>query len=261
MLCIDFGNSRKKAALVTETGVQQVFYFNEDQNLTDKLQEILKQTGETHCILSSVVNYTAEVDNFLQKNTHYHKLSHLSKLNFTTPVGAPSSIGADRLALACGAVHFYPKQNNLVISLGTCITYNFINQNHSFLGGSISPGLQLRFKSMNDYTALLPLITELPWPKIKSHEPSINGKTNQLPLIPLMGYDTKTNMLSGVVYGMAAEIDGIINSYKAKFDNFNPILTGGNTLNFAPLLQNKIFADPEFLFKGLYAIGTQNFNT
>jgi type III pantothenate kinase len=92
---------------------------------------------------------------------------------------------------------------------------------------------------MNYYTAKLPLI-----------KPDSN--------VPLIGYDTKTNMLSGAVLGMAHEIDGFINAYKSKYGNFNVLLTGGDTVFLASHLKNKIFADPDLIFKGLYAISEVN---
>ncbi|HMU72155.1 MAG TPA: type III pantothenate kinase, partial [Ferruginibacter sp.] len=135
--------------------------------------------------------------------------------------------------------HFFPGKNNLVIGLGSCITYNFINQYQQFLGGSISPGMEMRFKAMQHFTAKLPLVQK-DWN------------------YPLIGYDTKTNMQSGVIAGMAFEIDGFINAYAAKYGNFNAVLTGGDTTYFAGQLKNKIFADYNFLFKGLYALSETN---
>jgi type III pantothenate kinase len=123
--------------------------------------------------------------------------------------------------------------------LGTCITYNYVNPAHEFLGGSISPGMQMRFRSMHEYTALLPLV---------------EAENN----FPLIGYDTKTNLLSGVILGMAKEIDGIIDAYALKFNNFNVLLTGGDMAFFVPHLKNKIFADPYLIYKGLYAISEFN---
>jgi len=137
------------------------------------------------------------------------------------------------------AVDLFPLSNNLVIGLGTCITYNFINKNHEFLGGGISPGMEMRFKSLNTLTAKLPLIDK-DWN------------------FPLIGYDTKTNILSGVILGMAKEIDGIIDAYAEKYRNFNALLTGGDAPYFAYHLKSKIFADPQLIFKGLYAISEQN---
>jgi type III pantothenate kinase len=148
-------------------------------------------------------------------------------------------VGADRLAIAAAAVHLFPKQNNLAIGLGTCITFNFINQQHELIGGSISPGMEMRFKAMHQFTARLPLV---------------NGTWN----VPLIGYDTATNLQSGVVLGMAKEIDGIIELYAERFGNFNVLLTGGDLGIFGPHLKKKIFADPDLIFKGLYAISQSN---
>ena len=198
-------------------------------------------------LLSSVIEHDPGIEIILSEETKFHKLNSGSKLPFTTPVGKPETIGADRLALSAAAVYFYPQKNNLVIGLGSCITFNFINKYNSFLGGSISPGMEMRFKAMHDYTAKLPLI--------KPGPVSIGWN------FPLIGYDTRTNILSGVLFGIATEIDGVINLYKEKFNNFNVLLTGGDTVYFAHLLKNKIFADPGLIFKGLYAISEQNDDT
>jgi len=99
--------------------------------------------------------------------------------------------------------------------------------------------MRMRFKAMHDLTAKLPIV-EVDWN------------------FPLIGYDTRTNILSGVLQGMAAEIDGIIDEYKSKFEKFNVLLTGGDTANFVRHLKNKIFADPWLILKGLYAISKYN---
>jgi type III pantothenate kinase len=175
----------------------------------------------------------------LSANTAFHRLSSATKLNFTVPVSKPETVGADRLALIAAAVRYFPGKNNLVIGLGSCITYNFVNQYNAFLGGSISPGMEMRFRSMHEYTAKLPLV-QASW------------------TFPLTGYDTKTNIQSGVIEGMACEIDGIIGKYTERYGNFNAVLTGGNSPHFASQLKNKIFADHNFLFKGLYALSELN---
>ena len=236
-LCFDFGNTRLKAALFVDTDLQQVIVLPDES--FDSIKRLLDQFQPQKTILSSVIDHDLRIENLLTSTTSFHKLSHLTKLPFTTPVGKPETIGADRLALAAAAVNFFPGKNNLVIGLGTCVTYNFINSSHEFIGGAISPGLEMRLKSLNHYTAKLPLI-KADWN------------------VPLIGYDTNTNILSGVVIGMAKEIDGFVNSYDEKFGNFNVLLTGGDIGYLASHLKNKIFADPELIFKGLYAISEVN---
>ena len=236
-LCLDFGNTRKKAAVFQDDELKEVLTLPQDE--TDELQKIIRRIQPQKSILSSVVDHNPGVEELLTLNSKFHKLSHVTKLAFTTPVGKPETIGADRLAMTAAAIHFHPGKNNLVIGLGTCITYNFINKYHELVGGGISPGLEMRLKSLQYYTARLPLVA---------------ADSN----VPLIGYDTKTNILSGVVLGMAKEIDGFIASYRDRFRNFNVLLTGGDMVYLGSHLKNKIFADPDLIFKGLYAISEVN---
>ena len=236
-LCFDFGNTRKKVAMFQGKEQKEAIVLADDSPET--IQGLIDRYQPSRSILSSVVDHDPRVEEMLEKQTKFHKLSHLTKVSFTTPVGKPQTIGADRLALSAAAVLSYPDKNNLVIGLGTCVTYNFINKYHEFIGGAISPGLEMRIRSMNQYTARLPLV-----------KPDSN--------VPLMGYDTETNILSGVVLGMAKEIDGFIAAYREKYGNFNVLLTGGDIVYLGALIKNKIFADPDLIFKGLYAISELN---
>lgn len=236
-LCFDFGNTRLKAAVFENDIFKVELELADDSNET--IKKLLDQYKPQKSILSSVIKHNEEIETILSEQTSFHKLSHLTKVNFTTPVGKPESIGADRLALVAAAVHYFPKKNNLVVALGSCITYNFINQAHEFMGGGISPGMEMRFKSMNQHTTLLPLVQK-DWN------------------FPVIGYDTKTNLQSGVIAGITYEIGGFIDFYAQKYDNFNVVLTGGDAGYFARQLKNRIFADLNFLFKGLYALSETN---
>jgi len=236
-LCFDFGNTRKKVAVFLDANQKEAEILQDDS--VETIQTFIQQFKPEKTILSSVIDHNPLVDDLLEKNSKFHRLNHSTRLPFTTPVGKPETIGADRLALAAAAVYFYPTMNNLVIGLGTCITYNFINKYHEFLGGGISPGMEMRLKALNYYTAKLPLV------KADSN-------------VPLIGYDTATNITSGVVLGMAKELDGFIEAYQHKYRNFNVLLTGGDIVYLAPHLKSKIFADPDLIFKGLYAISEVN---
>ena len=236
-LCFDFGNTRKKVAVFHDDEMKEGIVLPDDA--LETIQSLIKKFQPAKSILSSVIEHNPAIEELLALNTKFHKLSHLTKVYFTTPVGKPESIGADRLALTAAAVHYYPDKNNFVIGLGTCITYNFINKYHEFVGGAISPGLEMRLKALNYYTARLPLV-----------EADAN--------VPLIGYDTNSNILSGVVLGMAKEIDGLIDAYRERYRNFNVLLTGGDIVYLASHLKSKIFADPDLIFKGLYAISEVN---
>ncbi len=236
-LCFDFGNTRLKVGVFNDGDLDEIRVL--ESGSPAEIEGIIADINPSKAILSSVIDHDPAIEQVLKDRCRFHKLAHDSKLNFTSPVGKPSTIGADRLALVAAAVHQYPGKNNLVIGLGTCITYNFVNKNREFIGGSISPGMEMRFRSLNHYTAKLPLV-EKDWN------------------FPLIGYDTRTNILSGVILGMAREIDGIIDDYLERYRNFNVVLTGGDGPYFVYHLKNKIFADPNFIFKGLYAISEEN---
>lgn len=236
-LCLDFGNTRLKYAIFEDSDLKIVNVLTSGSEA--ELSQLLEHYKPNKSILSSVINHEPQVEQLLSSKTRFHKLSILTRLPFKVPVKKPETMGADRLALAAAAVKFFPGKNNLVIGLGTAITYNFINKYNHFLGGGISPGLEMRFRSLKDYTALLPHIKK-DWN------------------FPLVGYDTRTNILSGVILGMSHEIDGMISDYAERYGNFNALLTGGDCAYFAQHLKNQIFADPDFLYKGLYAISEHN---
>jgi|SRR5437016_175769 len=223
--------------MFVDSALEEVMVLKDDS--IDGVSALIDRFQPQKTILSSVINHDAQIEELLSAKSNFHKLSHLSELPFTTPVGKPETIGADRLALAAAAVYFYPEKNNLVIGLGTCVTYNFINKFHEFIGGAISPGLEIRLKSLNQYTAKLPFV-KADWN------------------VPIIGYDTNTNILSGVVIGIAKEIDGFVDAYEEKFGNFNALLTGGDIGILGSHLKKKIFADPELIFKGLYALSEVN---
>ncbi|HVY76115.1 MAG TPA: type III pantothenate kinase [Puia sp.] len=236
-LCLDFGNTRLKYAVFVNGRLEAAHTLKDDRDET--IHDCLEKYHPDRSILSSVVDHNPNLENILTENTRFHRLNHHSKIPVTTPVGKPETIGADRLALVVSAHHDYPDKNNLVIGLGSAITFNYVNRFGEFLGGSISPGMEMRFKSLELFTARLPLV-----------HPHWN--------FPLLGYDTKTNIQSGVILGMAKEIDGIIEEYADRYDKLNVLLCGGDARYFMPLLKNKVTEDPDMIFKGLYVISEYN---
>jgi type III pantothenate kinase len=236
-LCFDFGNTRMKCAVFDRRELMEVLVLENDSEET--IHGLIEKYHPVKSLLSSVIDHNPGLETILSANSKFHKLDHNSKIPITTPVGKPETIGADRLGLVVAAADLFPGKNNLVIGLGTAITYNFINKYNEFLGGGISPGMEMRFKSLQTFTAKLPLVKK-DWN------------------FPLVGYDTRTNILSGVILGMAKEIDGTIDAYAEKYRNFNVLLTGGDAPYFVYHLKNLIFADPNLIYKGLYAISEFN---
>ncbi|HEY2650181.1 MAG TPA: type III pantothenate kinase [Puia sp.] len=238
-LCLDFGNTRLKWAIFSDGEMRNSGVLQEDG--VDDLRKCIGNYKPDKSILSSVVDHSPTLEELLKANTRFHKLDHHSRVPITTPVGKPETIGADRLALVVAAAHYFPENNNLVIGLGSAVTYNFINRFHQFIGGSISPGMEMRFKALQTFTSKLPLV---------------NPHWN----FPLVGYDTKTNIQSGVIFGMAKEIDGVIEAYEERYENLHAVMTGGDAHYFIPYLKKKITNDLNLLFKGLYVISEYNFS-
>ena len=237
-LCIDFGNTNFKAAIFQSDRLVERYQFKETDAMST-LKKIIALYNPQKSILSSVVNHAESIVGLLQENTSYLKLDLNTKLPFLNAYGSPETLGHDRIALVAGLCRQYPGENSLAISIGTCITYNFLAKNNAFRGGSISPGVEMRLRAMSDYTDKLPLIPR------EGH-------------LSLLGYDTETSMRSGAVNGISAEIDGMLERYEKEYGTINAVLTGGDAPFFESRLKNKIFADTNFLFKGLYAILEHN---
>jgi type III pantothenate kinase len=237
-LCIDWGNTRIKAAIFQDDKILKDFNFSEEEALT-KIMDLITEYKPASAILCAVAQYPPELKMLLQENTKLVVLNSNTPLPIMNAYHSPDSLGADRLALAAAANNLYPEYDNLVISLGTAITYNFLPKNRAFRGGNITPGMDMRFKSLKEFTANLPLVKQ-------------EGD------LVLLGYDTETSIRSGVMMGIAAEIDGMINFYKEQYPNLNITLTGGNAPLFADKIKNNITSDAKLLLKGLNVILKHN---
>lgn len=238
-LCIDWGNTLVKAAIMDEPDrflAQEAFPAAEAEL---RIGELLEKFEPRASILSTVVADVAGVEAMLTERTHYVRLTESTHLPVMNAYHSPATLGMDRLAAVAGAHAAHPDKNNLVVALGTCVTYNFITKNGAFRGGAISPGLQMRLHAMHSFTDGLP-------------EVSREGDTL------LLGYDTATCMRSGAVIGLAAEIDGMVQAFDKEYGEFNAVLTGGDAPVLARHIKSRIFADPQVILKGLYQILKHN---
>lgn len=238
-LCIDWGNTSVKASIFQDERLVEIKAFS-GADAEAELSSIINQYKPVKAILASVTNHSAAVEDMVKSQVKsYIKLDGNTRLPVMSAYATPETLGADRLALAVGAWAVYPDKNTLIVNVGTCITYNFTQKNKTFRGGAISPGLHMRLKAMHEFTDKLPVVP-------------VDGE------LLLLGYDTATCMRSGAVFGMACEIDGMVNEYAAQYHDFNAILTGGDAAFFAGKLKSKIFADSELLSRGLNLILNYN---
>lgn len=231
LLAIDIGNTRIKAAVFEENNLLEVFAFDfSDADTT--LESILKKYPKIrNAITASVGNSAFKIPAGIQ----LHVVNHAWPVPFRNLYSTPVTLGPDRIVLAAGATLQFPATERLVIDAGTCITYDFITAEDHYLGGAISPGVRLRYRSLHDYTAKLPLLN--------SENP-----------IHYIGDSTAHSIHSGVIFGVAAEIDGFIERYRADYPNFIIILTGGDSEFLAGRLKNTIFAHSNFLLESLNRI-------
>ena len=241
LLAVDVGNTRIKVAVFEGNTLLEQFHFSSTE-LRNELHFILnKYKNTSDLIVASVGNLTKEAFFEFETQVNIHYISTDSTLPFKNKYSTPNTLGIDRMVLASGAVLNYPNQNRLVIDAGTCITYDFIDENDNYLGGAISPGIRLRFESLNSHTAKLPLLTL----------ESITKQNLESDAIPFIGNSTHEAINSGVINGVINEIEGFISQYEAVYPKFIIILTGGDSEFLAKRLKNTIFANSNFLLESL----------
>jgi type III pantothenate kinase len=229
---LDFGNTRIKLGCFDgETLLNCTIYDH-----WDVLIASLTQLKPNHIMICSVVELTALQLSIINKMAPTILFLHNTPIPIINLYKSASTLGSDRLAAAIGANFLMPNKNILVIDAGTCIKYNFVTKNNEYLGGGISPGLQMRFKALQHFTDKLPLI-------------SFDANYNQL-----IGTDTSESIKMGVQIGLMAEVKEIITQYISNFSDINIVLTGGDASILQKGLKNNIFADPNLILKGLNRI-------
>ena len=226
-ITLDEGNTSVKLALFdNDTLVSK--YNNIDLNFVIKLLPKCDRL-----ILSTVKNKSNFKTLFSNKN--FVLLNNSTPLPIKILYKSPTSLGNDRIALAVGAITNFPNKNVLVIDAGTCITYDLINSKKEYLGGSISPGIQMRYNALHQFTSQLPLL-------------------ESVDTAMLTGVNTEESIHSGIINGVFVEIDGIIQRYTNQYPDIKVIVTGGNAKFFDKGLKNTIFARPNLLMEGLNKI-------
>ena len=238
-LIVDIGNSRTKISIFNQG--EEMISFHVDEFMPSHI-ELLK--GEysplNKAILSSVKDYSPKVRELLQQNSE-----SFIELNSNTPLPiencylSKETLGNDRIATAVGAFKLYPNSNILIIDAGTAITYDLVNDKNQYMGGNISPGLEMRFKALNHFTGRLPLVEKKEVPK-------------------LFGQSTEEAIRAGVQHGIVYEVDKTIDSFKDFYKNLYVIITGGDTKFFDKKLKNSFFVSFNLIAIGLNCILEHN---
>lgn len=228
-LCIDIGNTNIKSGLFIGDSLEELAFG------IDQLEVIIKKYN-FDCIISSVRNRLPE-ELFPIVDTA-EKIVHLSP-DIELPVKilykTPDTLGMDRVAAAIGAKKYFPDQNCIVIDAGTCITCDFVDRNNNYLGGNISPGINMRIKAMHHFTDALPMV------EIKENDELLGGSTEEA-------------LQNGALKGTIWEISSFIKEINKKYGKSQLVFTGGDTKYFVNYFKSMIFADSNLVLVGLNEI-------
>ncbi|PHQ57260.1 MAG: pantothenate kinase [Lutibacter sp.] len=237
-LVVDIGNTRIKIAVFKNGKLIHNETIN-TKSLLIEARELIKKFECTNAIISSVGSVKKSEIDKLRAEIKLIELNFKTKVPFKSRYSTPKTLGVDRIALISSAISKFPKKNVLIIDAGTCITYDFLDSKGYYFGGSISPGINMRYKSLNTFTEKLPLLAPI--------------YTSQL-----IGETTEGSIHSGVINGVISEIDSFIDKYRKINKDLTVVLTGGDTNFLTNKLKNGIFANPFFLLEGLNDILNHN---
>ena len=239
-LVVDIGNNFFKLGIFENSNLVFSFFDKNDKIDVEIEKIILNYRKITSALISNVSS--VKINDILNKlNIKIYELDSTFIFPFKLNYKTPESLGNDRLALAAAATILFPNSNNLVIDAGTCITIDFIDNNNHFMGGSISPGVKMRYDSLNHYTANLPLLKS---------ENNFNYP----------GDSTNASIHAGIIGGVSNEINGFIKQINSRNNKVNVILTGGDAKILSKTLKITIFANQNFILEGLNSILNLNKN-
>lgn len=234
-LILDIGNTRTKAAQFLNDGIHKLHVFkNGDKNALDEMYKL-----DPNAILVSCNNGASFELPSHWKDKRTLNFTDQTPLPITNAYATPKTLGKDRLAAAVGAHFLWPKNNVLILDCGTCVTADIITATGTYLGGSISPGLTMRYQAMHQLTGALPLIEHS-----DISEP--------------IGNSTQTSIQSGAYFGLLYELNGRINHYQGIFDELHTVLCGGDATYFVNSLKYRIFANQNLVLIGLNQILKHN---
>lgn len=236
-LCIDQGNSRTKVALFREDGtIAKHFLYKHFASA--EVEQLFQLYPIEDSIISSVVNIEPAVVNALHRHSRNFVLfDHNTPLPIRNGYGTPATLGQDRLAAAVGAQAIYPHENVLIVDAGSAITYDFISEDGTYIGGNIAPGIKMRFTILHRQTKKLPLV---------------EAEENEM--LPLFGRNTRDAIAAGVIRGVVFEVKGYMRDLQEQIQHFRTIITGGNAPFILHGLQTDIRHERHLVLMGLNQI-------
>ena len=234
-LVIDIGNTRTKFSLFNRGEI--MITVPVDEFLPEHVSLLKNEHPSlSKVIVSSVKDYSEQLKLKLKDEFDvFLNLDYSTKIPIENEYKSKETLGKDRIAAVVGANLLFPSENLLVIDAGTAITYDIVTKNNTYIGGNISPGIDMRFKALNKFTGKLPLVC------LKNEK-------------QLYGVTTETAIRAGVQNGVIYEVDRTIDEFNASYHDLKIILTGGNTDFFDKKLKNSFFVNLNLVAIGLNRI-------
>jgi type III pantothenate kinase len=231
-LVIDAGNTAIKAGVFQNNHLIETYRFSVKE--INQIDTIIKQIQPDSYALASVMS-EKDTQTIEARLGECYRIDKQVAYPINILYNTKETLGMDRICNAAAIKHLSPNHNCVSIDIGTCLKFDFVDDKGNYQGGSISPGIHLRYKALNEYTAKLPLLED----------------TSNCDLV---GSSTATSMQSGVINGLKAEISSMIEFYTKQFGNLSFFITGGDARCFDFAGKNNIFVDENLTLKGLYLI-------
>ena len=141
LITIDVGNSRIKVAVFEQDILLDLIVVDPNEALPFFSGIFIQYPKIEKALFSSVGKFDNNVLAFIQKQVNTLVINQHTKFPFSNHYATPETLGIDRMVLAAGATIMFPNKNRLVIDAGTCVTYDFVDQDNRYFGGAISPGI------------------------------------------------------------------------------------------------------------------------
>ncbi len=242
-LLVDEGNTRLKAAFYAEGEPLHSQSF--ERGDSDSFREFLcRGEGVGAAILSGTADFGFDIELILREAgvRRIEHFSHTTPLPLRNLYKSPETLGHDRLLTALAASEKFPKKDIIIFDLGTAITIDSVSKEGDYLGGVISPGMEMRFAALHHFTARLPHLMREEIAQMQQ-----NYDESRVP------NSTREAIFYGVVDGLRHEIEGYLKQNDQKVVYF----TGGDALFFEKLIKMPIFVDSQSTLRGLGIIITK----
>ena len=252
IIALDVGNSNIVAGCIEKGEILHIFRFQTETGRTDmeyavKMRQMLElynidEKGFEGAIISSVVPpVTGALCSAVKILTGCDCLvvGPGIKTGLNVRIDDPGTLAGDLLVGSVAAMECYGAPV-MVLDMGTATTLVAVDKNRSFIGGAIMPGIRLSMQALANGTSLLPDI-------------SISAPKKAI------GTNTVDCMRSGLIFGTAAMVDGMIDRMRAELGYDCPVVaTGGLAPTVTGYCKNQVICDDALLLKGLWIIWNKN---